>query len=80
MAFTDHMSGLLHRQGIIQGHRLLARTGASPCGTSGKTGQTYPVDQQTADAGSIQGKTAQSKDAGAMYRVVYAGDNYEMVS
>jgi hypothetical protein len=26
MAFTDHMSGLLHRQGTLQSDRLLART------------------------------------------------------
>ena len=28
----------------------------------------------------VQGEAAQSKDAGAMHRVVYAGHNYEMVS
>jgi hypothetical protein len=62
IAFTDHMPGLLHRQGTVQGHRLLARTGASPCGELGKAEQTYSVEQEAADAGGGQGKTAQLKD------------------
>ena len=80
MAFIDHMLGLLHRQGVIQSDRLLARASTCTCRESGKTGQTYPADQQTANAGGRQSQTAESKDAGTMYRVVYPGHNYEMVS
>ena len=39
----------------------------------GESGQSYSADQQTADEGGGQGKTAQPKDAGAMYRVVHGG-------
>ena len=57
------MPSLLHRQGVVQSDRLLARAGTGPCGASGKGEQTYPFDQQPADAGGGQGQTAQPKDA-----------------
>ena len=80
MAFIDHMFGLLHRQGVIQSDRLFARASTSPCRASGKTGQAYHIDQQTANASGRQGQEAKSKDAGTMYRIVYPGHDYEMVT
>jgi len=80
MAFIDHMSGLLHRQGVVQSDRLLARAGTGPCGASGKAEQTDSSQQQPADAGVGQGQTAQPKDAGAMHRTVYAGHDHAMIS
>ena len=73
VTFSDHILGLLHRQGVVQSDRLPARTGASPCRTSGKAEKRILLTNRQQMLVAAKAKQLSRR----MLELVYAGQESE---